>query len=153
MSRRMCNSGDEDITMSGYAGTCPAERECYTLPYECGDTFCMLPEGVHCTDKMACNPGDIETSFDDRDCTEAPDLCYMKQLCTSYIWCKRAKDAGVAASASDAAVDAQVLDAGRCGDGIVDPGEECDWGTQNGVFQGGDLGTCTLSCQYIPYLP
>ena len=42
----------------------------------------------------------------------------------------------------------------RCGDGVVQAnhGEQCDLGSQNGVFQGG-LGECTPYCQWIPWLP
>ena len=43
----------------------------------------------------------------------------------------------------------------RCGDGVVQMnyGEQCDLGSQNGVFQSGFLGECTPYCQWIPYLP
>ena len=42
----------------------------------------------------------------------------------------------------------------RCGDGVVQMnyGEQCDLGSQNGVFQSG-LGECTPYCQWIPWLP
>ena len=42
----------------------------------------------------------------------------------------------------------------RCGDGVVQMNydEQCDLGSQNGVFQSG-LGECTPYCQWIPWLP
>ena len=42
----------------------------------------------------------------------------------------------------------------RYGDGVVQMnyGEQCDLGSQNGVFQSG-LGECTPYCQWIPWLP
>ena len=147
-SFRMCNGGDSQLGYGGFETDpsvgCPTGRECYVLQYECGNTFCMLPEGVHCADKLTCNPGDIETSFDDRNCTEAPDLCYIKQLCANYIWCKDSMDAGAAASESGAngdapaaatGVDASALNAGYCGDGIIDMNlnEGCDLGNLNGL--------------------
>jgi hypothetical protein len=109
----------------------------------------VLPEGVHCTDKIACNPGDTETSLDGY-CSQFP--CYNVQLCSSTIWCKYATDAGVAASASDAAVDGDAIAVGYCGDGIVqtDQGEQCDWGAENGKLQGAYF---CISCKLIPLLP
>jgi len=43
----------------------------------------------------------------------------------------------------------------RCGDGIVQTnyGEQCDLGSQNGVFQSGLGGECTPYCQWIPGTP
>jgi hypothetical protein len=115
------------------SGKCPAERECYSLYSGCATTLCVVPDGVHCTDTLSCNPGDATTTSDDPDCSEYPTPCYGKWLCTSYIYCKHSKDAGVDSPAPDAAVDVGTSDAGYCGDGIVGPGEECDLGSLNGV--------------------
>lgn len=149
-----CNVGkivDDEQGTADMSKECPAERECYAIYNRCTSTLCVLPEGVHCTDKIACNPGDTEASLDGY-CSQFP--CYNVQLCTNIIWCKYSPDAGVNASSPDTGADTHALDAGYCGDGIIqiDLGEECDLGTQNGVFQSG-LGTCTFSCQWIPYLP
>jgi hypothetical protein len=166
----MCNSGDA-IVETGIepgemlpSGDCPAGRECYVLQGGCGPEMCMLPLGVHCSDLLSCNSGDAQIEDWDSDCTEYPNSCYIKQLCTQpSIVCRRGPDAGVNSSSSDGAVDApatatgvdaQVLDAGYCGDGIVqtDLGEECDLGTQNGVPLLPGLGMCRY-CQWVPYMP
>ena len=148
-----CNVGQivaEEQGNADLSKECPAERECYAIYNRCISTLCVLPEGVHCTDKITCNPGDTETSLDGY-CSQSP--CYTVQLCTNSIWCKYATDAGASASASDAAVDGDAITVGYCGDGIVevDLGEQCDWGAQNGELQVGYL--CTQSCQLVPYLP
>lgn len=153
LTEARCNVGQVLVEEHGNADLskeCPAERECYALYNRCTSTLCVLPEGVHCTDKITCNPGDTETSLDGY-CSQSP--CYTVQLCTNSIWCKYATDVGATASASDAAVDGDALAVGYCGDGIVqvDLGEQCDWGAQNGELQGGYI--CTRSCQLVPYLP
>ena len=147
-----CNVGqivDEEIGNADLSKECPAERECYALYNRCVSTLCVLPEGVHCTDMITCNPGDTETSLDGY-CSQFP--CYTVQLCTNSIWCKYATDAGAAASASDAAVDGDAITVGYCGDGIVqvELGEQCDWGAQNGELLGAYF---CRSCQLVPWLP
>jgi hypothetical protein len=118
----------------------------------------MLPEGVHCSDPLTCNPGDMETSSDAPDCSKYQG-CYIKQLCASEIWCKHATDAGVDVFASATGIDAGSLDAEMwdasepesgmgsiyvpsCGNGIIEEyfNEECDLGSLNGaciLYQGG----------------
>ena len=152
LAEASCNAGeivDYEQGNADLSKECPAERECYPLYNRCISTLCVLPEGVHCTDRITCNPGDIETSLDGY-CSQFP--CYTVQLCTHSIWCKYATDAGVAVSASDAAVDGDAITVGYCGDGIVqvDLGEQCDWGAQNGQLQGAYF---CRSCQLVPWLP
>ena len=149
-----CNVGEIVVAEQGNADLskdCPAERECYALYNRCASALCVLPEGVHCTDELTCNPGDIEESLD--ACAQKSTDCYNKQLCTRTIYCKYATDAGVAAFSSDAAVGGDAMAVGYCGDGIVqaDLGEQCDWSAQNGELQVGYI--CTRSCQLVPYLP
>lgn len=153
LSEARCNVGGlvvEELGNADLSKECPAERECYALYNRCTSSLCVLPEGVHCTDKITCNPGDTEASLDGY-CSQFP--CYNVQLCTNTIWCKYATDAGVAASSSDAAVGGDAMAVGYCGDGIVQAnlGEQCDWGAQNGELQVGYI--CTRSCQLVPYLP
>jgi hypothetical protein len=174
-SFRMCNGGDSQLGYGGFeidpSVGCPTERECYVLQYGCGNTFCMLPEGVHCTDKLTCNPGDMETSSDAPDCSKYQG-CYIKQLCASEIWCKHATDAGVDVSASatgmdTGASDAEVWDASEpesgvdatyvpsCGNAIVDPGEYCDLGSLNGWCLDSHLNSVNFGCaaNWTTYCP
>jgi hypothetical protein len=151
-----CNVGEivvQELGNADLSKECPAERECYALYNRCTSVLCVLPEGVHCTDTITCNPGDTGTSLD--NCTQQSTDCYNKQLCTSTIWCKYATDAGVNASSQDTGTDADThtLDAGYCGDGIVqaDLGEQCDWGAQNGELKVTNI--CTQSCQLVAWLP
>ena len=134
-SIRMCDPTDQQID-----GPCPAGRECYSFPQECFDatTLCMLPAGVHCSD-LSCNPGDSPTTVDDQGCSQHPTACYTKQLCAHEIWCRHGADAGVDAGASDTGIDAGPV--GYCGNGILDPGEQCDDGNTNN----GD--GCSATCQ------
>jgi len=144
---RMCDPTDQQV-----GGTCPPARECYSFQQECFDatTVCMLPAGVHCSD-LSCNPGDTETTGDDQDCWQNPNPCYTRQLCAHEIWCRYGADAGV----SDAGLDTDAPSVGvdgrtmrTCGNGVLDPGEQCDDGnTKDGD---GCSATCQFECQPIP---
>jgi len=120
-----------------------------------------------------------------------PSPCYENMLCGQSVVCRKGTDGGVDAGAAaaprcgDGIVQAgEECDCGhgivpvpagciepnndntyggcttgctwgpRCGDGVVqmNNGEQCDLGSQNGVFQNG-LGICTLYCEWIPWLP
>lgn len=120
-------------------GPCPAERECYSFQQYCFDatTVCMLPEGVHCRD-LSCNTGDTPTTSDDEDCRQQPNACYTKQLCKRSIWCRYGAD-GVDSGVADTGTDARTIR--PCGNGVLDPGEECDDGNTNN----GD--GCNAICQ------
>jgi cysteine-rich repeat protein len=145
-SYRMCNEGDEQLWPSSMS-SCPAGRGCYLLPYDCGATLCILPDGVHCDDPLLCNPGDIQIP-DWGDCSKYQGSCYDKGLCTKSITCIHVSDAGVHADASDAQVDVVAPDMGLdvrttpyCGNGVLDPGEQCDDGNRTN----GD--GCSATCQ------
>jgi hypothetical protein len=144
-----CNAGDQQVAAGpglDSSGLCPPERECYTLQGVCGSVVCLLPDGVHCSDLVSCNPGDMQIPKWDPGCVGYPSPCYTNYLCTQSITCKNSaspyggvcsgtwSDAGVL-EPPDASADGS--DAGRipcCGDGIVDDqyGEMCDFGPLNG---------------------
>ncbi len=133
-SIRMCAPTDQQVN-----GSCPAARECYSFQQYCFDatTVCMLPEGVHCRD-LSCNTGDTPTTSDDEDCRQQPNACYTKQLCKRSIWCRYGAD-GVDSGVADTGTDARTIR--PCGNGVLDPGEECDDGNTNN----GD--GCNAICQ------
>jgi hypothetical protein len=148
----MCNPGDQESD-TFYAGPndlyspedCPTERECYSLNLGCGGILCILPAGVHCSDLLSCNPGDIQMPQQDPTCARYPSPCYTKYLCTHSITCKNSAYGGICRGTwSDGGVpeppdaSADGSDAGRipcCGDGTVDTqyGEQCDLGPLNGA--------------------
>ena len=114
-----------------------------TIIWGHGSILCMVPAGVHCDDPLSCNPGDTQTTIDDIGWTNL----YRAHLCGQVVLCKSAADAGVhaavctgiwsngtAAGSPNASADGG--DAGSmhcCGDGLIDPGEECDFGDLNDV--------------------
>ena len=167
----MCNRGDQQVATVGPRCTfspweCPAERECYSLEGSCSSILCVLPEGLHCSDSLSCNPGDTPLPQFDQSCMGNPSPCYETRLCAQYIWCKKPvipyggictgiwSDAGILESpdASDDGGDGERLPC--CGDGIVDPSEQCDLGKLNGVpldvhgnpTDGGGSVYCDTSC-------
>jgi hypothetical protein len=160
-----CNTGDQQVTAglgSDYSGSCPADRDCYSLTNTCGSALCMLPEGGHCDDPLLCNPGDTPTTWAEGEC-QIPTFCYTNRLCTHTLLCRASanqyapycsgtwSDAGIL-EPPDASADGG--DAGRlpcCGDGTLDLqyGEQCDFGPQNGVFLGD--GTCE-GCHWVPLI-
>jgi len=97
-------------------GLCPTERECYSLYPFCFNsaTLCLLPEGAHCND-LACNPGDIETTWNDEGCFDYPNTCYVKQLCLQSVVCRYRQDAGVEASVPDVGTNGPNQDSGTGG--------------------------------------
>ena len=144
-----CNTGDQQVAAGpglDSSGSCPPERECYTLQPRCGPILCVLPEGMHCNDLLSCNPGDTPTTPADEQC-QFPTLCYTNRLCSQFILCRATASpyAGICAGTwSDGGIpeppdaSAGSEDAGRkpcCGDGIVDTeyGEQCDLGPLNGA--------------------
>lgn len=154
----ICNPGDQqvasgvrtfyDYVKTDLSGDCPAGRECYSLDGSTGPILCMLPEGEHCNDPLSCNPGDTQAEDAEAGCaTTAPSPCYKARLCTQFVLCKSAADAGMPAVVctgvwSDGlsfATPGPSADGGSatsphcCGDGIVDRDEECDLGDLNSV--------------------
>ena len=191
-----CDPGDQQVAIGVGLNAilpstdCPAERECYTL-HGCGPVMCLLPQGLHCNDSLSCNSGDTQIPQWDQSCAGYPSPCYENMLCGQSVVCRKGTDGGVDAGAAaaprcgDGIVQAgEECDCGhgivpvpagciepnndntyggcttgctwgpRCGDGVVqmNNGEQCDLGSQNGVFQNG-LGICTLYCEWIPWLP
>ncbi len=191
-----CDPGDQQVAIGVGLNAilpstdCPAERECYAL-YGCGPVMCLLPQGLHCNDSLSCNSGDTQIPQWDQSCAGYPSPCYENMLCGQSVVCRKGTDGGVDAGAAaaprcgDGIVQAgEECDCGhgivpvpagciepnndntyggcttgctwgpRCGDGVVQMnyGEQCDLGSQNGVFQSG-LGVCTPYCQWIPWLP
>jgi hypothetical protein len=160
-SAGLCNTGDQQVTAGpglASSGSCPPERECYTLQSSCGPVLCLLPDGVHCDDPLSCNPGDTQTAQWGPDCVGYPSPCYTKYLCAQSITCNNSAspyggicsgtwtDGGVL-EPPDASADGG--NAGRkpcCGDGIVDIeyGEQCDMGSLNGVSE-----DCTSYCTFF----
>ena len=141
-----CNPYDQQITSGpglDYSVDCPPERGCYSLVNTCGSTLCVLPQGVHCSDLVSCDPGDTPTTLADQDCG-VQSFCYTNKLCTQSIRCRPSPYGGVCSGTwTDAGIleppdaSADSTDAGRircCGDGIVDYryGEMCDFGPLNG---------------------
>jgi len=151
----ICNPGDQQVASAvglapAYAepidllGDCPADRECYSQSGIYGPILCMLSEGVHCDDPLSCDPGDAPAAVGEVDC-EA--LCYKVHLCNQYLLCKSAADAGahpvvcsgtysdsISLGPPDTSPDAgDGITMSCCGDGIIEPGEECDFGDLNGV--------------------
>ena len=69
-----CDKGDEM--------GCSSAGDCYTVHGECGNTECTLREGLHCTDPLVCNPGDVRTTGDQCDA-----LCYSTKVCGKSTYC------------------------------------------------------------------
>ncbi len=163
-----CNHGDQSVAFqignpNATIPPCPAGRECYLLRMGCGYNLCMVPEGVHCSDLLSCNPGDtpipqVSVGYTGRG--------YTKQLCMQSIYCSAPSSGygsicsgawsdGVFVEQPDASADGE--DGGTmpcCGDGIVDQGEQCDAGNLNGLCldaQGRPVGHPeNASCQSLP---
>jgi|GEM_PF-2501685 hypothetical protein len=166
-----CNPYDQQVTSGpglDYSGDCPPERECYSLVNTCGSTLCVLPEGVHCSDLLSCDPGDTPTTLGNQDCG-VRDFCYTNKLCAQSIRCRLSPYGGICSGTwSDAGIleppdaSADSSDAGRipcCGDGIVDYhyGEMCDLGPLNGKCldsQGNPTkGGCSIYCSQNCTMP
>ena len=152
----LCNPGDQqiasgvrpygDYAKTDLSGNCPAERECYSLDGSNGPILCMLPEGVHCKDPLACDAGDTEAMVGDAGASDLGPM-YKVSLCDQFVLCASAPEAGVHAAvcsgtwsngipleppdASTDGNDAETISC--CGDGIIEPGEECDFGVLNDV--------------------
>jgi hypothetical protein len=150
-----CNPGDQQVASGvgasfvgniDLSGECPAGRECYSVSGESGPILCMLPEGVHCTDPLSCNPGDTPMMAGDAGLGDQHSS-YKVRLCNQVILCSSSEDAGecpVVCSGVWLAGDAlERLDASTdggepgttacCGNGIAEPGEYCDLGCLNDV--------------------
>jgi hypothetical protein len=152
----ICNPGDQVASAVGLAlyaikpidlsGDCPTKRECYSVSGESGPILCMLPEGLHCNDPLSCNPGDAPVMDGDAGSSNY-DFSYEVRLCNQVVLCKSAADVGVHAivcsgtwsngiplEPPDPSADGG--DSGTlscCGNGFIDPGEECDLGNLNRV--------------------
>ena len=149
----LCNPGDQQVASGigpktydtksvDLSGACPAGRECYSVSGY-GPILCMLPEGMHCDDPLSCNPGDVQATIRD----VGRQNVYRVQLCNQVVLCQSAGNGAVPALAcsglwsngiptqqQDPSADGG--DAGGvhcCGNGILDPGEECDFGDLNDV--------------------
>jgi hypothetical protein len=89
-----CDPGDDLIGHGGYgtdpAQGCPAGRECYVLRWECGNTLCALPAGIHCSDPLVCAATEVTVA--PADCF-AP-ACHVDRRCGNPIACLATADAG-----------------------------------------------------------
>jgi hypothetical protein len=163
-----CNHGDQSVAFqignpNASIPPCPAGRECYLLRMGCGYNLCMVPEGVHCSDLLSCNPGDTPIP---QVSVGYPGQGYTKQLCMQSIYC-RALSSGYGSTCSGTWSDGVFVDQPDasadgdkggttpcCGDGIMDQGEQCDFGNLNGLcldVQGNPVGHPeNPDCQSFP---
>jgi len=152
----LCNPGDQQVASGvsprfgshvDLSGSCPAGRECYSVYGDFGPVLCMLPEGMHCNDQLSCNSGDTPAMDGDAGSPDQYSFSYKVRLCNQVLFCRSAAEAGVytvvcSGTYSDGIPlpppDASADGGGAgtpvcCGNGIIDPGEECDFGDLNGV--------------------
>jgi len=149
----LCNPGDQQVASAvapyyvsnkpDLSAQCPPGRECYLQGnlYD-GAILCMVPEGVHCKDPLACNPGDTEVRVMNLEPSSNLGPYYWVLLCSQSVLCQSSADASVytivcSGTYSDGR-GLETLDGGEattscCGDGHIDPGEECDLSVLNGV--------------------
>ena len=128
-----CDPGDEMLGHGGYStdptAYCPSGRECYILRWECGNTLCALPIGVHCSDPLACSSGEVATT--PAQCS--PSWCHTKSLCGKQIGCLSILDAGMADAIDSPAIDEM-------------PGTGGDLGQDGAVVDGGSAPAGGPSC-------
>jgi hypothetical protein len=89
-----CDPGDDLIGHGGY-GTdpsqgCPPGRECYVLRWECGNTLCALPAGIHCSDPLVCAGTELTVA----PAVCFPPACHVDRRCGNAIGCVATVDAG-----------------------------------------------------------
>jgi hypothetical protein len=149
----LCNSGDQQVAsaVAPYAVNnqtdlstqCPPGRQCYLQgDFFDGTILCMVPEGVHCNDSPACNPGDTQIPVVNLAPPSNLGPYYRVLLCNQSVLCVSSADASVFTTLCSGTYSdgrgLETLDGGQaptscCGDGHADPGEECDLSVLNGV--------------------
>lgn len=159
----LCNPGDEQVAFAVRLWDsirrdlfvhCPPGRECYARGGSYLSVLCMVREGVHCTDPLSCNPGDVQA---DRKAIGnwQSSVFYEVRLCDKALLCESAADGGVPNTTcfgvlSDGTGEAPdgVGEAAPacCGNGRVDPGETCDVGPLNDIWLDGYT-RCSEECQ------
>ena len=167
-----CDPGDEMLGHGGYstdpAASCPSGRECYILRWQCGNTLCALPMGVHCSDPLACNPGEVATPL--AQCSLSS--CHTRSLCGNQIGCLSILDAGTvdgatvetggqSASAEDAGKNSSA-DGSSCGNSVCAAAQlcirpTCTGGVAPACLPPLDGGACPAGLTYasscVPGLP
>jgi hypothetical protein len=117
---------------------CDPVNDCQPgTPVDCSD-------GVDCTDDSCDDVNDVCVNDpNDVKCTDDGLFCTGDAFCDAVMDCSATGDPCDDGSRCEEETDECVRVPG-CGDGIVDPGEECD----DGNVLGGDC--CSASCQFEP---
>jgi cysteine-rich repeat protein len=118
--------------------TCDPVSDCQPgVPVDCSD-------GVGCTDDSCDEASDsCVNDPNDANCPDDGAFCNGMEFCDPANDCSSMGDPCPAGTVCDEGGDACV-DAPGCGDGVLDPGEECD----DGNTMDGDC--CSATCQFEP---
>jgi cysteine-rich repeat protein len=143
-------SGEPDGTSCGTGKIC---RNSVCTDGVCGDTFVTAPE--ECDDANTTTNDGCETSCkfscvstdNTRNCTPS-DVCQGQGTCndTTHVCSAGTPLADNTSCGTGKYCKTGVCTTAVCGNGMVEPGETCDLGTQNGMTGSGCKANCTYEC-------
>ena len=109
---------------------------------ECDDANTTLGDGCENNCKFSCVSTDVT-----RNCTPA-DVCQGQGTCndTTHVCTPGTPLADNTSCGTGKYCKTGVCTTAVCGNGMVEPGEICDLGTQNGMFGSGCKANCTYEC-------
>ena len=118
-----------------------------TAPEECDDANGVNGDGCETTCKFTCVTGDTTRNCAPADACAGQGTCGAKHTCAAGTPLPNGTACGP--SGQGEVCKAGVCSPPSCGDGIVETGEDCDFGAGNGVGTGCEA-TCKFSCKKSP---
>ncbi len=118
-----------------------------TAPEECDDANATLGDGCEPTCKFTCVSGDATRNCAPKDTCAGQGTCGATHTCAPGTPLPNGTPCGPAGQGE--VCNAGVCTAPSCGDGIVETGEDCDFGAGNGVGTGCEA-NCKFSCKKSP---
>jgi cysteine-rich repeat protein len=131
-------------------GTCTAAvcgDGIVTPPEECDDANATAGDGCEPTCKFTCVTGDATRNCTPKDTCAGQGTCSATHTCTAGTPLPNGTGCGPAGQGE--VCNGGVCSAPKCGDGIVETGEDCDFGAGNGLGTGCEA-TCKFSCTKTP---